>query len=175
MEIWFGIANGQILSDFIKFWWEYMPETYFRFQTITWVNVKGFWPNLEHALILRRSGLGMFMGKFCQFLTALSACDTLLVGYYHLTFLFGRKKHLIWSYCKGQISHTATQSDNGLCYTFMYSAIASISVSSQQRSWSDCIDLEVTWPNLTQQDASNEYPQCVLLLRNKKHNNTFWL
>ena len=34
-----------------------------------------FSPNLACALILWRSSLGLLMGKFCQFLTQLSACD----------------------------------------------------------------------------------------------------
>ena len=40
---------------------------------ITGVNVSGFSPNLACALILWRSGLGLLVGKFCQFLTELSA------------------------------------------------------------------------------------------------------
>ena len=40
---------------------------YLRFWTITWVNVNGFSPNLMCTLILWRSGLGLFMGKFHQF------------------------------------------------------------------------------------------------------------
>ena len=48
---------------------------YFRFHTITWVNINGFSPNLVCALILWRSGLGMLMGKFPQFLPELSAHD----------------------------------------------------------------------------------------------------
>ena len=41
VEIWFGIANGQISSNFYG---SYLPETrpYFRFRTITLVNNKGF-------------------------------------------------------------------------------------------------------------------------------------
>ena len=37
VEIWFGIANGQISSIFLR---SYLPETrpYFRFRTIFWVN-----------------------------------------------------------------------------------------------------------------------------------------
>ena len=41
----------------------------FRFQMITWVNINGFSPNLVNALILWRSGLGLLIGKFHQFLT----------------------------------------------------------------------------------------------------------
>ena len=39
MEVWFGIANGQILSDFDS----YLPKTcpYFRFWTITWCKCQG--------------------------------------------------------------------------------------------------------------------------------------
>ena len=40
------------------------------------VNINGFSPNLVCALILWRSGLGLLMGKFRQFLTELSAPDT---------------------------------------------------------------------------------------------------
>ena len=47
----------------------------FRFQMITWVNINGFSPNLVCALLLWRSGLGLLLGKFCQFLTQLSARD----------------------------------------------------------------------------------------------------
>ena len=60
----------------------------FRFQMITWVNFNGFSPNLVWALILWRSGLGLLMGKFRQILMVLSAGDTIMVGYYSLTFLF---------------------------------------------------------------------------------------
>ena len=75
VEIWFGIANGQISSIFLR---SYLPETrpYIRFRIITWVNNKGFSPNLVCALILCRSCLDLLMGKFRQFLTALSAWDT---------------------------------------------------------------------------------------------------
>ena len=64
-------------ANFVALWHSYLPETrpYFRFRTITWVHKKGFSPNLVFALILWRSGLGLLMGKFCQFLTELSAQD----------------------------------------------------------------------------------------------------
>ena len=57
-------------ANFVKFWWSYLPELrlYFRFQIITWVNLKLFYPSLVHALILMRSVLGLLMGKFHQFL-----------------------------------------------------------------------------------------------------------
>ena len=65
VEIWFGIANGQILSIFDGD----LPKTrpYFRFRMITWVNINGFSPNLVCALILLRSGLGLLIGKFHNF------------------------------------------------------------------------------------------------------------
>ena len=49
VEIWFGIANGQISSISIC----YLPMTdpYFRFKTISGVNPDGFSPNLICALI----------------------------------------------------------------------------------------------------------------------------
>ena len=48
---------------------------YIRFRTITLVNINGFSPNSVFALILRRSGLGLLMGKLSQFMTELSAHD----------------------------------------------------------------------------------------------------
>ena len=50
-------------------------HTCFRFQTITCVNNKGFSPNLLYTLTLRRSGLGLLMGKFRQIFMELSARD----------------------------------------------------------------------------------------------------
>ena len=49
---------------------------YFRFQMITSVNVNEYSPNLVYALVLWRSDMGLLMGKFCQFLTELSARNT---------------------------------------------------------------------------------------------------
>ena len=67
VEIWFGIANGQISSTFDGD----LPETrpYLHFRTITSINNKGFSPNLLYALTLRRSGLGLVMPKFRQIFT----------------------------------------------------------------------------------------------------------
>ena len=48
----------------------------FRFRMITRVNNNVFSPNLVCALILWRSGLGLLMGKLCQFFTELLARDT---------------------------------------------------------------------------------------------------
>ena len=43
-------------ANFVNCWQSYLPEThpYFCFRTITWVNNKGFSPNLLYALTLRR-------------------------------------------------------------------------------------------------------------------------
>ena len=60
---------------------------YFCFWTITWVYVNGFSPILVSAMMLWRSGLGLLMGKFHQFLTVI--CLQHDNGrYYHFTFLF---------------------------------------------------------------------------------------
>ena len=66
------------MSNFVNFWQSYLPPTcpYFCFQTITWVNISRFLPNLVWALILWRSGLELLLGKCGQFLTELYACDT---------------------------------------------------------------------------------------------------
>ena len=73
VDIWFGIANGQISSIFDS----YLPETspHFRFWTIILVINKGFSPNLLYTLTLRRSGLRLLMSKFRQIFTELSARD----------------------------------------------------------------------------------------------------
>ena len=52
----------------------------FSFPDDNLVNVSGFSPNLVCALLLWRSDFGLLMGKFHKFLTALSACDTTVVG-----------------------------------------------------------------------------------------------
>ena len=54
---------------------------YFRFRTITWVNVNGFSPNLLCELILWRPSLGLLMGKLSKFLTELSAHDTSIFSF----------------------------------------------------------------------------------------------
>ena len=74
VEIWFGIANGQILSILTEF--SPRHAHIFCFRMITSVNVNGFSPNLVSALILWRSGMGLLLGKFRQFLTEVSARDT---------------------------------------------------------------------------------------------------
>ena len=49
---------------------------------ITGVNLNGFSPNLVYALILWKSGFGLLFGKFHEFLTEISARDTIMEGYY---------------------------------------------------------------------------------------------
>ena len=80
VELWFGITNEQISSFLTEI------SVYFQFWT-TWVNINEFLPNLVCAPILWRSDLGLPMGKFRQFLKALSASHTTVAGY-HFTFLF---------------------------------------------------------------------------------------
>ena len=60
----------------------------FHFWMITRININGFSPDLECALILWRSGLGLLRGKFHQCLTELFSRDTITAGYYSLSFLF---------------------------------------------------------------------------------------
>ena len=76
VEIWFGIANGQISSNLTEF--SARDRPYFCLRMITCVNVKRFLPNLVHALIKRRSGLGLQMGKFHHCLTELAAHNTII-------------------------------------------------------------------------------------------------
>ena len=60
----------------------------FLFPDDNWVNISGFSRNLVCVLLLRRSGLGLLLGKFRQSFTELSVHDTTMAGYYSLTFLF---------------------------------------------------------------------------------------
>ena len=64
------------------------PSIRFSFPDDNLRNISGISPNLVCALILWRSGLGLLMGKFCQFFTELSVHDTVMAGHYNLTFLF---------------------------------------------------------------------------------------
>ena len=61
VEVWFEIANRQILSIFDR----KLPATcqYFHFWMIILVNMNGFSPNLECALILWRAAFGLLMGQ----------------------------------------------------------------------------------------------------------------
>ena len=52
----------------------YICLSVYSFWMITWVKINGFSPNLVCAWILWGFGLGLLMGKFCQFLSELSAC-----------------------------------------------------------------------------------------------------
>ena len=79
VRIWFGIANGKILSIFDSYLFATHP--YSHFLTITLVNIKGFHQKyLVCALILWTSGYGLQMDRFCQFLTKLSARH---ITYFH--------------------------------------------------------------------------------------------
>ena len=62
-------------ENFVNFWWRYLPRThpYYRFRIVTWVSLSGFSPHLMCALILWRSGFGLLMGQFCQFMTVMPA------------------------------------------------------------------------------------------------------
>ena len=89
VEIRFGIATGQISSNFDG----EQPETpKFSFPNDNLSKCQVILRKTVHALILRRSGLGLLIGKFHQFLTELSTYDTITAGYYCFTFLFKKKK-----------------------------------------------------------------------------------
>ena len=62
--------------------------SFFHFQTITWVNTNGFSPDIVCAFVLLRSGLGLLMDKFLQFLIKSSVHYIIGAGYYCFTFLF---------------------------------------------------------------------------------------
>ena len=54
---------------------------YLCFQMITLVNINGFSTNLVYTLILWSSSFWLLMGKFCQFLTELSAHDASMFSF----------------------------------------------------------------------------------------------
>ena len=64
VEIWFGIANGQISACDMSICL-FLGDNLSKYQYIF------FSPNLVCAWILWRSGLGFLMGNFRQFLTVL--------------------------------------------------------------------------------------------------------
>ena len=67
---------------------------YFCFQMIAWVNVNGFSPNLVCSLILWRSGFGLLMGKFHQFLTVICSWH---VHYFHFKMITSKNQ---WIFTK---------------------------------------------------------------------------
>ena len=66
VEIWFGIANGQIteLSAHYTSMFLFPDDNFSQY-------INQFSPNLVCALILWSSGLGLLIGKFRQFLTVI--------------------------------------------------------------------------------------------------------
>ena len=58
-----------------------MSGLYIRFQMITLVNITGCSPNLVCALIVLRSGLGLLMVKFHEFLIELCVCVRALYSF----------------------------------------------------------------------------------------------
>ena len=78
-----------LLANFVHFWQISARRTsvlYFQDNSLSksqWIS-----PNLICALILLRSALGFFIGKFRHFLTKLSARDMIMAGYYRFTFYF---------------------------------------------------------------------------------------
>ena len=75
VEIWYGIANGQIS------WQSYLPE-YFHFRSIRSKS------HLICALILWRFVLRLLMGKFSKFVLELSAHDMIMERYYRFMFYY---------------------------------------------------------------------------------------
>ena len=64
------------------------PSVYFLFADNNLSKCQWIFTKLGCAVIFWKSGFGSLMGKFHQFLTELSAFNTIMAGYYHFTFLF---------------------------------------------------------------------------------------
>ena len=79
MKILFGTADGQISSILDS----YLPATrsYFRFWTITWVNINRVSPN-GMCIYIMEVWFGIANGQ-----TELSAHQTIVAGYFRSTFL----------------------------------------------------------------------------------------
>ena len=71
VEIWFGIANGQIRQFLTEL--SAQDTSIFSFPDDNLSKHNGLSANLVCALILWTSGFVLLMGKFRQFLTELSA------------------------------------------------------------------------------------------------------
>ena len=65
VEVWFGIANGQFLSNFDRV--ICVRHTHILFPDDNLSKCKGILTKLGSCMILRRSCLGLLMGKFRQF------------------------------------------------------------------------------------------------------------
>ena len=83
--LWFHVGHLCVCPSVIR--QSYVCPSVFHFRMITSVNINGFSSNLVCALLLWRSGLGFLKGKFHQIFRELSARDTLMAGYYSITFL----------------------------------------------------------------------------------------
>ena len=123
VEIWLGIANGQISSIFVR----YLPAThpYFCFLTITEYVSMDFhqtWYiclSIDNVKIWSWIANGQIFVKFWQ----LSACYRIMVGYYHFTFLF---------YFKDQFRNT------GSCENFILGYLMRTSKSTVTNFTCDC-------------------------------------
>ena len=88
--IWFGIANGQISSDFDRV---ICPRHVhiFVFRTITLGKCQGILTKLGTCLDIKEIWFRIAYGQILSILTELSAHDKIIAGYHSLTLLFFRK------------------------------------------------------------------------------------
>ena len=92
---WFGIAN------FVNIWQSYQPTShpYFHFGMITWVNVNWFSQNFVCALMLCRSGFGLLISKFHQFLTLTCPAK----GPYFIFRIMTHQTCNVYKYCRNLV------------------------------------------------------------------------
>ena len=99
VKIWFGIANGQISSNF----YSYQPETcpYFHFPDDNLSKYQEILTKLGTCIDRKEIWFGIAYGQISIFdKSYLSARDTVMAGYNSLTFLFVNDiPELIWSKC----------------------------------------------------------------------------
>ena len=82
-------GSGLLMSKFRKCLTESARDTsIFSFQDNSLRKSQWIFSQFDIALILCRSGLGLLLGIFHQFLIELSPHDTVMVGYYCFMFLF---------------------------------------------------------------------------------------
>ena len=95
-----------------------------------------------HALILRRSGLGLLMDKFRQCLTELSARDTIMAGYCSFTFLLSFQMPLKFLKMGSHSRHSRCVLK--ICLTFLVCSTKTYAVGAYLKCLGDAFLMSTT-------------------------------
>ena len=88
VEVWFGIANGQISSVFDRVICPRHIHIFISGQSINLSKSQQIFTELEVCIDIVETWFGIAFGYISQFLTELSPQGTIMVGYYCFTLLF---------------------------------------------------------------------------------------